>query len=254
MSRAVCDRPDVIAMRGAAPVISNNDFTFPSTAYSALEVATGSEPEVVNNIFRCSSATNTSLYGIRIFNGSGGRYINNKLIGCKIAVDGNNAGYDAAPGLPTNPLIANNEIIGTNYGLYIVHSEPVVMNNSFEDISQYGIYIYNSNPVIFGNYIRAAQTIPSTYVAVYLAGNPAEYPIRIANNVMLGNGTQYGLRIDSGDSSPLVVNNIITGHATDIYLYGGHAKIMFNVFDRIVFSAGVGDYNMDSAGNPIAVP
>ena len=148
----------------------------------------------------------------------------------------------------------NNEVIGSNFGVYLVSTDAVIMNNSFLDVYQYGFYIYNSNPVIQGNYIQAATVIPSSYVAVYLAGNPPEYPIRIANNVMLGSGVEYGLRIDSGDSSPLVVNNIITGHATDVYLYGGGAKLMFNVFDRIVFSAGVGDYNMNSAGNPIAVP
>ena len=254
ITNCVVNTGHIVVTNGAAPVIANNDITFPSTSSDAgLTVGNGSDPDVRNNIFRCSNPGNTSLYGIHIVNGSFGRYIGNRLIGCKMYVQGDNAAWTPAMG-PSNPLVANNEIINTNIGLYLVSTNGTFMNNSLEEMYQYGIYIYNSNPVIQGNYIAASDVIPSTYVALYFVGNPAGNPIRIANNVIIGSGTQFGVRIDSGDSSPTLVNNIITGHQYDLYLYGGAAKVMFNVFDTIVFNAGIGDYNMDSTGNPIAVP
>ena len=252
ISNCVGGSANILVTNGAAPLIINNDITFRSTSSDAgITVANGSEPEVRNNIIRCSSPTNTSLTGLRIVNGSAGRYIGNKLIGCKIHVQGDTTGYSPPMG-PSNPLITNNEVIGPNFGLYLVSTDAVIMNNSFEDVYQYGIYVYNSNPLIMGNHIQAADVIPSTYVGIYLDDNPG-YPITIANNMILGSGIEWGVRI-SRASDPVLVNNVITGHQYDLYLPAGSPKVMFNVFDVISGSAGVGEYNVDSSGVPIAVP
>jgi len=157
-----------------------------------------------------------------------------------------------APMGPSNPLITNNEVIGPNFGLYLVSTDAVIMNNSFEDVYQYGIYVYNSNPLIMGNHIQAADVIPTTYVGIYLDDNPG-YPIKIANNMILGSGIEWGVRIYRA-SDPMLVNNVITGHQYDLYLPAGSPKVMFNVFDVISGSAGVGEYNVNSSGVPIAVP
>ncbi|MBI5115386.1 hypothetical protein HZA56_02830, partial [Candidatus Poribacteria bacterium] len=242
----------------ASPRIINNDVSLPTTSsVAAISVETGSTPEVIDNIIRING-TNTSLTGIKIVNGSGGRYIGNKLVGLKFWVYGTSG---LTPDLgASNPVIMNNEVVGPNYGVLMSESNPVILNNNFKDIWMYGIYITNSNPVVQGNRIQAGPLPAGTstgYIGIYVS-NSAGKPARIANNVMQGITDvsymyNYGIRVEA-NCEPVLVNNIITGHATDVYVPYVGPKLVFNVFDTISGNGGDGNYNTTSAGATIAVP
>ncbi|HEY4485934.1 MAG TPA: pectinesterase family protein [Nitrospiria bacterium] len=156
----------------------------------------------------------------------------------------------------SSPAIIDNAIVGNQHGIGNASSSPRIIGNTItnNNFPASGIGIENST--LFGTSIPSSPTIIGNTITENATDGIRSFdgasPMIIGNTIT-GNGERG---ITNGSSSPIIINNRITGHSvTDIQVDSSSIpNISFNVYDTITGTTGVGQYNVNSNGDPAPAP
>ncbi|HBR16687.1 MAG: hypothetical protein A3G39_03065 [Deltaproteobacteria bacterium RIFCSPLOWO2_12_FULL_43_16] len=149
----------------------------------------------------------------------------------------------------SSPNIAENTIKGNYFGIInLFSSTPMITGNTITE-NRYGIANDGSAPAIIA-------IIENTIVANSIYGIVTAGPSLVKGNTIINNAAG-GVYMEGG--SPIIIYNKITNNGyADIHIYTFGMpvtpNISFNVYDTISGTTGVGQYNVNSNGDPAPAP
>ncbi|MCD6326771.1 right-handed parallel beta-helix repeat-containing protein [bacterium] len=114
------------------------------------------------------------------------------------------------------PTISHNVLTGRYWGILANSTSPYIHNNKIADFEQ-GIYTVNSNATIVNNSI-----INSLFDGVVITQGSGAFLI---NNAIIGH---FERGVSIFDSSPMLLNNIITENATGLYCHNATPVLSHN--------------------------
>ncbi len=235
------------------------------------EVTTVQSPSTSSSVISLSSVASAAISGLTVKGGLDGISVQSSsaTIADNTITGNSNRGiynFDSSPRLSGNLVTLN-----SSHGIYSTSaSSPVIMGNSVTGNGGIGIYSDSSaSPVITGNTIsgNSGSGIQSASTLGTISGNivtaNGNYGVlafssaaTVTGNTITGN-TFSGVSVASS-SSATIINNRITGNGTadtDIFVNADSTpNISFNVYDDISGTTGVGQYNVNSNGDPAPAP
>jgi parallel beta-helix repeat protein len=194
------------------------------------DVTTIQSPSSASNVITLNSLTNVAISGLTITGGNNG--IENSS---------------------TSPMISDNTITGnSNYGIHntLTTSSSLITNNTITNNGFWGIFQVFSSATITANMISGNGN------GIHNGGLGGASSPLINGNTITGN---VGIGIFNTDNcSPTIIHNKITGNgetSPDISVDSTSVpNISWNIYDDISGTTGVGQYNVNSNGDPAPAP